>query len=97
LRKAFDAADCELIGSLAVDETKRATFRGLAQHFRALGEQLKAEMDGGRAALPPISDREFLLLNAKDFRDLAATCDEKAIRAELLRLAADFEDKAANA
>jgi hypothetical protein len=92
-----DAADCELIGSLAVDETKRATFRRLAKHFRAVGEQLKAEMEGGRAAFPPISNQEFLLLNAKDFRDLAATCGEEAIRAELLRMAADFEQKAAEA
>lgn len=90
-----DAADCELIGNLALDETKRATFHRLAQHFRAVGLQLKAEMDGGRAVFRPISDREFLLLNAKDFRDLAATCDQDSVRAELLRMAADFERKAA--
>ena len=46
-----DAAECDLIGNLAVEEAKRKTFRRLAQQFRAIGEQLKAEMEGNAAAL----------------------------------------------
>jgi hypothetical protein len=37
-----DAADCELIGSLATDAAKRAMFRRLAEQFRAMAEELKA-------------------------------------------------------
>lgn len=39
-----DAADCELIGSLATDTAKRATFRRLAEQFRIMAEELKAEI-----------------------------------------------------
>lgn len=44
-----DAADCDLIGSLATDVAKRAMFRRLAEQFRAMAEDLKAEiaMRGG--------------------------------------------------
>lgn len=37
-----DAEDCELIGRLANDIAKRATFRRLAEQFRAMAEELKA-------------------------------------------------------
>lgn len=37
----IDAADCELIGNLASDEAKRATFLRIAAQFRATAEQLK--------------------------------------------------------
>jgi hypothetical protein len=39
-----DAADCELIGSLATDTAKRAMFRRLAEKFRGMAEELKAEI-----------------------------------------------------
>jgi hypothetical protein len=39
-----DAADCDLIGSLATDVAKRAMFRRLAEQFRAMAEDLKAEI-----------------------------------------------------
>jgi len=37
-----DAEDCELIGRLAEDVAKRATFRRLAEQFRAMAEEVKA-------------------------------------------------------
>ena len=42
-----EATDCELIGNLATDDAKRATFRRLAQQFRTIAEQLEADMDQG--------------------------------------------------
>jgi hypothetical protein len=88
-----EAVECELIGNLAVEEKKRATFRRLAQQFRTIGEKLRAEMEG-ESAFPTVSEQEFLLRNAEELRDLAATSDQEVIRAELLRMAADFERKA---
>ena len=87
-----DAADCELIGNLAGDPTKRTSFRHLAGQFRTIALRLKAEMEG---AAPPESEREFLLRNAKEFRELAAVSHEDEIRTGLLRIAAEFEQLAA--
>jgi hypothetical protein len=86
-----DAAECDLIGNLAADATKRASFRRLAEQFRALATQLKADMDGE----PSISDREFLLRSATEFRELAASCGDDGMRDELLLMASDCERKAA--
>jgi len=44
----------------------------------------------GTASEPPVSDREFLLRHAKDFRDLAATSHEENIRSALLQMAEEF-------
>jgi hypothetical protein len=88
-----DAADCDLIGSLSADASKRESFRRVAKQFRTIAAELKFEMDG--TALPPMSDREFLLRHAKDFRDLATALHEEDIRAALLRMAKEFEQKAA--
>src|SRR5689334_23345462 len=88
-----DAADCELIGGLAVDQTKRASFRRLAEQLHDIAAQLKADMDGGAAPEQPISDREFLLRHAKECRDLAAASDEAKIRADPIRMAEEFEQK----
>ena len=74
---------------------------GQAKYFPQAGRsvsdhslQLNAEMNG-RSIL---SDRNFLLSNAKDFRDLAALAaarGEDDVRDELLRMPADCEEKAA--
>ena len=87
-----DAAECELIGNLATEASKRNTLRRLAEQFRTIAMEVKAEMDGGSSS--SISDRDFLLRNAKDFRDLAASCGDEGMRNELLRMAADCEEKA---
>jgi hypothetical protein len=89
----LDAADCELIGSLATEPKKRASFRHLAGQFRTIAVRLKSEMDGS-APPSPESDREFLLSHAKEFRDLAGICNEEAIRSGLMRMAAEFEQLA---
>lgn len=39
-----EAQDCDLIGNLATDSAKRATFRRMAQQFREMAEQLKADI-----------------------------------------------------
>lgn len=39
-----DAADCELIGNLAHDISKRATFRRLAEQFHAMADEVRAEI-----------------------------------------------------
>lgn len=45
-----DAAECDLIGNLAADEEKRATFRKLAEQYRSMAEQMKAEIARREAA-----------------------------------------------
>ena len=87
-----DAADCELIGNLASDASKRATFRRLAEQFRTTAAQLKAEMEG--TAFVPMSDREFLLQQAARCRALAATVSDEAARADMQKMAEEFEAKA---
>ena len=39
-----DAEDCELISKLATDLGKRATYGKLAAQFRAMAEELQAEI-----------------------------------------------------
>lgn len=43
-RLLADAHDCDLIGNLATDHDKRATFRRMAAQFREMAEQLKADI-----------------------------------------------------
>ena len=98
-RLLSDAADCDLIGNLAADGAKRTTFRKLAQEFRQIAEELKRDIDWRKAgpdqrSLRDMSDREFLLYQAREFRELAAGIAEESIRSELLRLASDFEARA---
>ena len=90
-----EAAECDLIGNLAVDAAKRNSFRRLAEQYRMLAWQVKAEMDGRDPA--SISDREFLLRNAKEFRhlsDLSAASGQNHIKDELLRMAVECESEA---
>ncbi len=39
-----EAQDCDLIGNLATDSAKRATFRRMAAQFREMAEELKADI-----------------------------------------------------
>jgi hypothetical protein len=43
-RLLAEAHDCDLIGNLATDPAKRATFRRMAKQFREMAEQLKADI-----------------------------------------------------
>ena len=43
-RLLAEAHDCELIGNLATDTAKRATFRRMAVQFREMAEQLKVDI-----------------------------------------------------
>jgi hypothetical protein len=45
-----DAAECDLVGSLAADKEKREMFRGLAEQYRRMAEALKQEIDRRAAA-----------------------------------------------
>jgi hypothetical protein len=99
-RLLSNAADCDLIGNLATDGSKRTTFRKLAQEFRQIAAGVKRDIDHRKAgpdrlSFREMSDREFLLYQAGAFRELAAGIAEEAIRSELLRLASDFEARAA--
>jgi hypothetical protein len=98
-RLLSDAAECDLIGNLATDGARRTTFRRLAQEFRQIAEELKRDIDRRKAgpdqrSFRDMSDREFLLYQAREFRGLAAGTTEESIRSELLRLALDLEAKA---
>jgi hypothetical protein len=44
-----EAADCELIGSLAEDASKRETFRRLAKTLHQLADDIGAEIVKGQA------------------------------------------------
>jgi hypothetical protein len=45
-----DAAECDLIGSLAADKEKREMFRALAAQYRRMAEALKQEIERRAAA-----------------------------------------------
>ena len=45
-----DAAECDLVGSLAADQEKREMFRALAAQYRRMAEALKMEMERRSAA-----------------------------------------------
>ena len=45
-----DAAECDLIGSLAADEEKRQMFRSLGEQYRRMAEALKQEISRRDAA-----------------------------------------------
>jgi hypothetical protein len=56
-RLLAEAQDCDLIGNLAADHAKRATFRRMAEQLRDMAAQLKTdiaarstETDGGAAS-----------------------------------------------
>ena len=56
-RLLAEAQDCDLIGNLATDHDKRATFRRMAEQFRQMAEQLRTDIaakasgtDGGASA-----------------------------------------------
>jgi hypothetical protein len=43
-----EAADCELIGSLAQDAKKRETFRNLAKQLRLMASEIGTEIEAHR-------------------------------------------------
>jgi hypothetical protein len=45
-----DAAECDLVGSMAADKEKREMFRSLAEQYRRMAEALKQEIDRRAAA-----------------------------------------------
>jgi hypothetical protein len=80
------AADCEMIGNLAADADKRATYRQRARDMRELAERVRTQI-----ATRPRNDREFLTQQALQCRSLAATLADDALQADLLALADDLE------
>jgi hypothetical protein len=81
-----DAADCQMIGSLAADPNTRADYRRRAEEFRALAEQLRSQL-----IERPRSDSEFLLQQALRCRRLAETLADAALKTDVLDLAAELE------
>ena len=88
-RLLADAADCELIGRLAADAVKRNEFRQRAEKFRALAEEVRAQVTAR-----PRSDIEFLLQQAERCRGLASGLADENMKADLTALASELESKA---
>lgn len=84
-----DAADCQMLGSLATDPQKRTEYRQRAEQFRMVAEQVRAQV-----TQRPRSDIEFLLEQAARCRSLAASLADEAMNADLLALASELELKA---
>jgi hypothetical protein len=84
-----EAAECQMIGSLAADAAKRAAYRERADQFRDLAEQVRAQISAG-----PRRNIEFLLEQAGKCRKLVAELDNADIKADLLMLAAELEQTA---
>ena len=76
------AADNELLGSLAADPEQRAESRRRAEEFDRQARNLR----DGRAA-----DAAFLHYQAARCRQLAGEQSDTTVSAELLRLAAEFD------
>jgi hypothetical protein len=83
------AAECEMIGGLAVDRAKRAAFRQRAQEMRELAERVRTQV-GERAR----TDLEFLTQQALRCRGLADTLSDDDLKANLLSLADELEQTA---
>lgn len=45
-----DAADCDLISSLAADMRKRAAFARLASQYKAMAEAIREEIEARKSA-----------------------------------------------
>jgi hypothetical protein len=84
-----DAAECQLIGDLATDPTKRAEYRQRAEQFRELAEKVRMQVPER-----PRSDVEFLVEQALRCRRLAATIADEGMQADLVALAQELETKA---
>ena len=80
-----DAADCQLIGSLAADPETRATYRKHAEEIRRLAGEVTARPD---------TDLEFLVQQAHRCRALAAELADETMEHDLLALASDLEQTA---
>jgi hypothetical protein len=45
-----DAAECDMVGNLASDQTKRQMFPALAEQYRRMAEALRQEIERRNAA-----------------------------------------------
>jgi hypothetical protein len=84
-----EAAECQLIGNLAADPTKRTEYRRRADEFRALAERVRAQISER-----PRTDIEFLIEQAARCRALATTLADAAMKEDLLKLAAELDQTA---
>lgn len=84
-----DAADCEMVGRLAVDATKRAEYRRRAEELRAVAERVREQI-----AQRPRTDTDFLLQQAQRCRDMSSTLADETLKANLLTLASELEQTA---
>jgi len=78
------AAEASLIADLATDPKARVTYTRLAK-------ELAEAIEGLRLGAP---DQEFLMLQAAKCRAMADETTDAVMRADLQKLAADFETKA---
>jgi hypothetical protein len=84
-----DAADCQLIGNLAIDPAKREEYRRRAEEFRALAERVRTQISERLR-----TDIEFLLEQAARCRSLADTVADTSMKDDLLKLSAELEQTA---
>ena len=49
-----DAADCEIVGHLAVDSGKRATFMRLAEQYKEMAERIRDEIAVAESRAAPV-------------------------------------------
>jgi hypothetical protein len=90
LEKLFaDAADCQLLGGLSADPTKRAEYHRRADEFRELALRVRRQI-GER----PRSDIGFLLEQARLCRALAMSTRDDDMQQDLLALAQELEQTA---
>ena len=81
-----DAADCEMVGRLAVDPQKRTQYRQRAEELRAVADRVRAQISAR-----PRSDVDFLLAQAQRCRNLSIDLADDALKAHLLTLADELE------
>jgi hypothetical protein len=86
------AAECEMIGNLAADPSKRAEFRQRARAMRELAERVRTQV-----ADRPRTDLEFLTQQAQRCRGLAATVADSELQTNMLALAIELEQTALRA
>ena len=82
------ATDCDMLGRVANTPAKQRTFRLRSEELQRISSAVRADL-----IQRELSDVEFLIGIAARLRDVATSCTQQGIRAELLAMANDMEDR----
>jgi hypothetical protein len=82
------ATDCDLLGRVAKTPTQRQAYHLKAEQLARLASDVRTDL-----VERELSDVEFLNGIAAQLREIAATCVQKGIKAELLAMAEDMEKR----